>query len=207
MVKLPAPPTARELAATDPERIELARGTWLWRIFREGGRYPVTWREFRYFGPLHVRFDHHLPPPRTQARGIYYAARDWRTSLAEVFQRERRIDRHLELPCLVGFQLALAVRLLDLTGRWTTRMGASMAIHAGPHGRARAWSRALYEAFPAAQGLLCCSSMDANRRTVVLYERSRAAPASRPSFHRPLSHPEIRPMLEAAAAEFGYLVA
>jgi RES domain len=207
VAKLPEPPPVQELAAVAPEWAELPRGAELWRIHSAGGEHPVGWRSFRHHGPLDRRFDHHLPPPREQERGIYYAAREPATCLAEVFQGRRVIDPDADAPWLVGFRLARGLRLLDLTGRFTTRAGASMAIHAGPHRRARAWSRALYEAFPGAQGLLCCSSMDSNRRTVVLYERARLAFPARPSFHRPLADPGLRPHLRAAAAALGYRLA
>lgn len=204
MTKLPGPPAVEALAAARPDWAEVPAGTVYWRIHRQGGPHPVTWRTFRHFGPLEARFDHHLPPPREQARGILYAALDWRTCFAEFFQEDRRFDPSTEVPALAGFRLARSLKLLDLTGRWTTRMGASMAIHTGRRDRARAWSRALYQAFPEAQGLLCCSSMDANRHMVVLYERARAALPERPAFHRPLSDPELLPLLEQAAAELGY---
>ena len=204
MVKLPGPPPPAGLPETDPEWVVLPGGASLWCIFRQGGRHPMSWREFRHAGPLEARFDHHLPPTRVQERGVYYAARAWQTSMAEFFQRGRRVEPRAELPCLVGFGLVRPLKLLDLTGRWTTRMGASMAIHTGRRDRARAWSRALYQAFPEAQGLLCCSSMDANRHTVVLWERAEGALPARPAFHRPLSDPELLPLLEQAAAELGY---
>lgn len=205
MVKLPEPPPPDQLAAGEPDWIVVPGGTALWRIYRQAGEHPVDWRSFRHVGPLDaLRFDHHLPPCRQQPRGILYAALEWETCVAEVFQEDRRIDPVTGHPALVTFRLARDVRLLDLTGRWTTRMGASMAIHTGRRDRARAWSRALYEAFPEAQGLLCCSSMDANRRTVVLYERAAGALARRPELHRPLSDPELLPLLEQAAAELGY---
>jgi hypothetical protein len=49
------------------------------------------WNTFRTFGPLQTaRFDHHLPDehgePRLQDRGIYYAAMEIATCLAELFQ-------------------------------------------------------------------------------------------------------------------------
>ena len=203
-MKLPPPPPGEKLVETDPEWAPLPRGTVLWRIYPRAGAHPSEWARFRNFGPVDARFDHHLPPRRQQERAVYYAARDWQTCVAEVFQVGRRFDPDAGRPALVGLALARPVRLLDLTGRWTTRMGASMDIHTGRRDRSRAWSRALYQAFPEAQGLLCCSSMDGNRQTVVLWERAEGALPARPAFHRPLSDPELLPLLEQAAAELGY---
>jgi len=205
--KLPAPPAAEQLRETAPELVVLPRGSLLWRIYFRGGRHPSGWRSFRSFGPAKPRFDHHLPPPREQDRAIYYAATEWATCVAEVFQGQRRIEVLTDLPWLVGFRLAGDLRLLDLTGRWPTRAGASMAIHTGPRPRARAWSRAIYEAFPGVQGLLYCSSMDGNRHTVALYERARKAMPARPELHRALSDPDLLPFLGDAARAFGYQVA
>lgn len=207
MAKLPAPPLPEVLHGTRPELIRLAAGVALWRIYRRGGEHALGWSGFRSFGPRDARFDHHLPPPRDQERAIYYAAREPMTCLAEVFQGRRRIRRVPEAPWLVGFRLARDLVLLDLTGRWPTRAGASMAIHTGPRPLARAWSRAIYQAFPEVQGLLCCSSMDANRHTVVLYERARRAMPPRPEINRALSDPDLLPFLDDAARAFGYELA
>lgn len=204
MSKLPAPPAVEQLRGSAPETLVLPRGVLLWRIYFRGGLHPSDWSSFRSFGPVDRRFDHHVAPPRDQDRGIYYAAREPETCVAEVFQVERRIEGLVDAPWLVGFALARDVLLLDLTGRWPTRAGASMAIHSGSRPRARAWSRAIYEAFPEVQGLLCCSSMDANRHTVVLYERARGAVPTRPELHRALSDPDLVDFLGAAALAFGY---
>lgn len=176
----------------------------LWRIYGRAGTHASGWSSFRSFGPVDARFDHHLPPEREQARAIYYAAREPATCVAEVCQAERRIERFVDAPWLVGFRLAGDLRLLDLTGRWPTRAGASMAIHSGSRFRARAWSRAIYEAFPEVQGLLYCSSMDSNRHAVALYERARSAMPPRSELHRALSDPDLEPFLRDAARAFGY---
>jgi RES domain len=202
--KLPAPPAVEQLRGTAPEILALRQGALLWRIYFRGGRHPSGWSSFRSFGPAERRFDHHLPPPRNQDRAIYYAASEPVTCVAEVFQGHRRIEVLTDLPWLVGLRLVGDLRLLDLTGRWPTRAGASMAIHSGPRSRARAWSRAMYEAFPEVHGLLCCSSMDANRHTVALYERARGAMPRRPELHRALSDPGLEPFLQDAARALGY---
>jgi hypothetical protein len=201
MAKFPEPPSPLPV----PPQIAIIRGgTRLWRIYRAGGAHPATWPDFRHFGPMHARFDHHDLPRRTQARGILYAASDPKTCLAEVFQATRVIDRAAGVPWLVGFAVARDVALLDLMGTWPTRVGASMAISAGQRPRARRWSRAIYAAYPAVEGLLYGSSMHASQPSVALYERARTALPTAPSFHRALADPALLARLNAAATDIGY---
>jgi len=131
VAKFPEPPPAAELARVPPARKRLPAGTWAWRVYRRGGRHPTLWDRLRDFGPTAARFDHHLPPPRVQERAILYAAGHGPTALAEAFQDTRLIDRAARDPWLAGFRLARPVTLLDLTGAWPTRAGASMALAAG----------------------------------------------------------------------------
>lgn len=204
MPKLPEPPSALELAKTDPAVHRLPAGTELARLYFRGGRYPSLWDTFRAFGPTQSRFDHHLPPPRVQARRILYAAAHGPTSLAEVFQHTRVIDRRAHDPWLVIFRLDQPLDLLDLTRTWPTRAGASMALSSGPRPRAQRWSRAIYDAYPEIQGLYYPSSMYANKPAVVLYERALPAMPPRPAFHRPLTDPGLLGMLKKVAWEVGY---
>jgi len=205
VAKLPLPPRPLDLP---PEWTVLPAGKLLWRAFFRGGAHPVRWNDFRVFGPMAAsRFDPHDPPPRLQGRGILYAADHGRTCLAEVFQETRVIDRADREPWLVGFRLNADLRLLDLTGLWPTRAGASMAICAGRRDRSRAWSRAIYEAYPGAGGLIYPSSMYAHQPAVALYERARPALPGGPAFHRPLSDPALHTVLRNAAAELGYRLA
>src|SRR5207237_6770067 len=139
----------------------------------------------RPYGPLlSARFDHHVPPTREQGRGILYAAKAVITCVAEVFQDKRLIDTRDRLPWLVGIRLRRDVPLLDLAGNWPTAAGASMLINAGRRDRARAWSRAIYDAYPDVEGLWYSSSMDANRPAVALYERASDSIEPSPIFHR-----------------------
>lgn len=207
MAKLPNPPG--DLARISPELFRVPAGTALWRLYKRGGRHPVLWNTFRTFGPLKTsRFDHHLPAedgkPRLQARGIYYAAVEIATCLAELFQDTRTIDREAEEVTLVGFELRLAVDLLDLRGTWPTRAGASMVLSSGPRARSRLWSCAIYEAYPDIQGLYYSSSMHANRPVLALYERAVSALAPVPLVHRPLSDPALLPDLDRSAQRLGY---
>jgi RES domain-containing protein len=206
VAKLPGPPPAGALAARLPAEIKvLPRGTVLWRIYPRAGAHPGGWSTFRHFGPIPtMRFDHHLLPPRTQARGILYAAMRIYTCLAEVFQETRTIERSRNRPWLVGLALARAVPLLDITRAWPTRAGASMAMSTGRRDRARSWSRRIYEDYPAPEGLFYPSSMDGNQPAVALYERARAALPQRPTFHRALTDPALRAAVVKSALLFNY---
>jgi len=207
LAKLPNPPA--DLARIPPDLIRLPAGTELWRLYKRGGRHPVMWNTFRTFGPLQTaRFDHHLPDehgaPRLQDRGIFYAAVEIATCLAEVFQDTRTIDRESEAATLVGFELRLAVDLLNLMGTWPTRAGASMVLSSGPRSRSRLWSQAIYEAYPGVQGLYYPSSMHANRPAIAFYERAAPALAPVPVVHRPLSDPAFLADLDRSARHLGY---
>ncbi len=204
MAKFPEPPPAEALARVPPHWRQLRAGTLLFRVYFRGGEHPASWKALRRFGPTAARFDHHNPPPRAQERGILYAALHIATCLAEVFQSQRTIDAYSAEPWLVGFRLTRAVRLLDLRGRWPTRAGASMAISSGPRPRAQRWSRAIYLAYPDAEGLWYASSMHGNAPAVALYERVETALPDTPAFHRPLSDPTLLIPLENAALDFGY---
>jgi hypothetical protein len=209
MPKFPEPPSADELSGVPPVEKTLVPGTLLWRIYRRGGRHPTLWQTFRHFGPLSARFDHHLPDaagePRIQARGTLYAASEIVTCLAEVYQESRAILRRADdQPWLVGFELAEQLALLDLTGSWPTRAGASMALSSGPRPRARRWSQAIYDAYPEMQGLWTPSSMYANKPVVSLYERAQPALPSHPRVHRPLNDPALLVGLDRMAGEIGY---
>lgn len=207
MVKLPSPPAPSDLADLPPALRQLPAGSLLWRLYFRGGPFPTDWDRFRTFGPTTARFDHHEPPPRSQARGTLYAAAEGPTALAEVFQETRTIDRRRRDPWLVAFRLTRHVSVLDLTGRWPTRAGASMALASGPRPRAREWARAIWEAYPGVEGLLYPSSMDSNRPALALFERAARAIPERPKLHRALLDPTLFPSLAAAAADLGYAIA
>ena len=178
-----------------------------------GGRHPGTWNGFRHFGPVASRWDHHLPDEAgrsvVQERGVLYAAMGpdaVPTCLAEVFQQRRTVDVRTNRPALVAFELGAPLTLLDLTGPFATRLGASAAIHSGPRPKARRWSQALYAAFPDAHGILYCSSMNGNAPSVALFERAAEALPAAPHVHRLLDDPALRRIVHVAAYECGYQV-
>lgn len=94
--------------------------------------------------------------------------------------------------------------MLDLTGLWPTRAGASMLVSSGPRGWARAWSRRIYTAYPDLHGLWYPFSMYANARSVALYERARAALPAAPLVDVALGDPRLLPALEGIGTAIGY---
>ena len=164
----------------------------------------------RVFGPTTARFDHHLQDavgePWEQTRATQYLALDGITPLAEVFQDTRVIDRAARSPWLVAYELAADLVLLDLTGTYPTRAGASMLINCGSRPRARAWSRTFYDAYPQIQGLYYASCMHKSSPSLVLYERVAGVIPTQPSFHRALSDKALRLTLRNAAVTLNYLL-
>lgn len=207
MAKLPHPPSGLERIPPAIRRLS-AMSVW-WRVYKRGGRHPVLWNTFRAFGPVRTaRFDHHFPDsegaPRVQERMTLYAADRILTCLAEFFQDTRTISREAEEPWVAGFEFRHEVELLDLTGVWPTRTGASMAINSGPRSRCRLWSQAIYEAYPQVQGIYYASSMNAGHPALALFERARPALASTPIFNRPLSDPALLGDLDRSARTLNY---
>jgi hypothetical protein len=210
VAKFPNTPGVAALARLNPTTTPIPRGTRLARVYYAAGRHPRAWNAFRYHGPVNARWDHHLPNPngdaQTQNRGIYYTAGDAKTCLAEVFQHTRRIDRAFQAPWLVVFETVSPLVVLDLTGDFATRMGASMAIHSGNRERARGWARALYDAFGDIQGIQYASSMNGGAAALALNERALKPTlfAEHPRFHRALADAVMLDPLKHAAQALGY---
>ena len=135
-----------------------------------------------------------------------YAADDPITCLAEVFQKTRVMNRWHKDPWLVGFETKKSMRLLDLTGTFPTRAGASMGLMTGPRSVSRTWARAFHDAWPEIEGLHYPASMHANCPAMVLNERARQAGVmpNRASFHRSLGDPAILGILRNTAHALGY---
>ena len=208
MAKFPEPPGSAALRHISPALKTYRKGTLVWRIHYAAGNYPTRWNQFRYYGPTASRFDHHLPADngqgQLQERGILYVAKNGPTCVAEVFQATRVIDRQSGSPWLAGFRLEKAIKLLDLTGVFTTTMGASAAIHSGPRPRAQRWARQLYEAYPKIDGILYSSSMYGNAECVALFERAAPAIPTLTVFHRALNDPAMLAVLTETSREIGY---
>jgi hypothetical protein len=205
VAEFPASAGASSLAQIEPTQYTVPLGTKLSRVYYTSSGHPLAWNEFRSFGPLSFRWDHHLPTaaggPCEQLRGIYYAAATATTCLAEVFQGTRRIDRVYQTPWLVVFKTQAPLSLLDLTGDFATRLGASMAIHGGSRQRARAWAQDLYAAFPTAQGIRYTSSTPGTVPAFALNERALRTELfpPHPEFHRALADDLLLDPLKHAA--------
>ena len=207
MPKVPRRPSPELLGSLNPEVGTVPAGSVIWRIYFRGGFHPTNWKDFRYVGPIDARFDHHVGnEPARQDRAVLYGADDPITCLAEVFQRTRVMNRWHREPWLVGFETDKPMRLLDLTGAFPTRAGASMGLMTGSRSVSRTWARAFHDSFPEIDGLYYPSSMHANRPAMVLNERARDAGVmpDQTGFHRSLGDPAILSILRNAAHALGY---
>ncbi len=207
MPKFPEPPgveALRSLGLHADDLVILASTSSLWRIHRTTGLHVAAWNALRYFGPVDgMRFEPHDPPPHLQRRGVSYAALDVPTCVAEVFQRQRIVDRHEGNPYLTGMRLTRPVRLLDLSGSWPTRAGASQAINSGPRPRASAWARTIRAAYDV-DGLWYPSSMHGGGLCVALFDTAADALPVAPLVSVPLAHPALANPLAAYTADLGY---
>lgn len=180
MARLPQPPAPAVLQAMlrrTEDVVALPTGTRLVRVFATGGNHPQQWNSFRYAGPLpHARFDPHPPDPHgggpsmTREHGVLYFSLSVRTCIAEVFQATSTVDRRTRSPQLVILRPRRTVRLLDLSGLWPTRAGASQAISNGPKERTQSWARSIRAAHPELDGLWYRSSMDSGSPSVCLWD-------------------------------------
>lgn len=147
----------------------------------------------------------HEPEIRTITPDV---ALDVPTAVAEAFQTSRQINRGRGAPYLTGFHPERDLELLDLTGGWPLRIGASDALNTGRKDHCRLWARrlwasALREAWPKVDGLLHSSAMT-GRECVTLFDPAGDVFPERPSFSVPLSHPDLDADLAAVAREIGY---
>lgn len=144
-----------------------------------------------------------------QTRGILYAAagpQALSTVLAEVFQETRLIDRKRNDPWVVIFEANRAIELLDTTGHWPVRAGGNMSINSGRRDRARAWSRAIYDAYAAVEGIWYPSSIT-NQACFALYDRALSAMPLRPIYNEALNSPKLLRGLLDCATTINYMVA
>lgn len=177
----------------------------LWRLHRAAGAHAAPWDRLRTFGPTDARFDPQpLPRGDHLGYGVLYAADSVLGVLAEAFQLRRAIDRHTDSPYLIGFRLRRAVALLDMAGTWPTRAGASQAISIGPRSRARAWARAIREAWPELAGIAYPSSMCGGATCFALWSPAADALPDRPVVSLPLNNPVLLGPLKRAADDIGY---
>lgn len=216
MARLPLPPAqavlVSELRPTE-DIVAVHPATRLVRIFTAHGNHPQQWNTFRYTGPLaHGRFDPQ-PPGRDETavhdpqHGVLYFALSVRTSVAEVFQTTSTVDRKTRGPRLGIIRPARTLRLLDLTGLWPTRVGASQEISSGPKKTTQAWARAIRSAFDELDGVWYRSSMDGGGPTLCLWDppAASALPAE-PDVLLPLDHPGLDVPLGRVCHELSYVM-
>ena len=215
MDHLPSPPGVDALMAIPPAVHLLPAGSEIVRIWFSGSRYASGFAHFRDFGPTASRFDHHLPDvagrPTTGSRAILYAIdatadpHAFTSALAEAFQDTRTIDLRAEEPRLTIFRTTRDLSLLDLTGHWATRAGASASLSSGPRTITKEWSRDFYAAYPDIDGLRYRSAMSGgSSMSLALYERGKSAMPRTPVFDRLLKHSALRSELVRAAQLLGY---
>jgi len=199
-----APRTPPQQLIREPHDIADFIGT-LWRIHRTQGEHVLPWNTLRTYGPLpSMRWDPHPDPqPISADEGVLYAAADVATSLAEVYQTTRMIDTRAGAPALTAWQPQRRLRLLDLSGTWLLRNTASAALLAAPRSICRRWARAIYATWPELDGLYVPSTLT-GRPNIVLWNAATDSVPTMPSFSRPLTHPLVWSIAQAAAAEIGY---
>lgn len=81
-----------------------------------------------------------------------------------------------------------------------------MALNTGDRAIARAWSRAIYDAYPQAHGLWYASSMRAKEPAVCLCEMASPLPSSHVKFNMSLAGPALYLTVLAATEADGYAV-
>ncbi len=207
--KFPDPPEPATLPAADQDGDLIGIGGPLWRIFPTTSVHAEPWNTLRHFGPVAARFDPHPPPPAERsAHGVLYAAGDAVTALAEAFGTNRTVDVRTAEPWLVKFTLpAPVVQLLDVTGTWPTRAGASQEIWTSPdRRRTQRWARAIAARFVGLDGLHYGSSMRGGGAfNVALWEPAKSViSAATVHFAEPLAHPAMAAMIRQACIRLGY---
>ena len=210
MPKFPDPPELAVIRGIEPAVKRIVKGTRLARVYFTAGDHATRWNEFRHYGPTSARFDHHLKDgrgqPFVQERSIFYCAAMADTCLAEVFQETRRFNRTRNAPWLAIFVLERDIGLLDLTGAFATRVGASMAINVGNRARAREWAKRFYEAYERLQGIYYASSMNGNEPAAALTDRAEESGClpAHPDLNRALADDSLLDVLKYSADRLGY---
>lgn len=175
------------------------------RIAFGAGPYPLPWGSLRTWGPHpRCRWDPHpLPAGEHPCSGVLYTGEDLATCVAEVFADTRIVDVHSDAPYLLVWQPTRALRLLDMTGTWALRNGASASLDSAPRSTCRAWARAIATARPDLDGLRVRSTMT-GRPMTVLFAPARDAFPELPQASAPLADATIHALLAHMVASIGY---
>lgn len=162
----------------------------LWRVYASAGAHPALWNQMREFGPLsEMRFDpHRFGAPRLQPGiGVYYAATEAVTALAESYSREKVIDRGTKSPVMTRWAPTRPLTLVDLTSTAITQISVAAVQMTGTVTRSRAFARALYKQHGAdIDGIRSRSSVN-NGINVILFSRGMSAFPSLPALDSPLA--------------------
>lgn len=204
--KNPRTPGALTIDISDLHTFDTTRP--LFRIHTIKGNHPMAWNGLREFGPLELaRWDPH-PPPRQHhpGVGVTYCATDPITAFAEVFQNRRRI-RVTSTQAITAWFPIRPLRLLDLTGLWATRHGASASLSSAQKSTCRNWAHAIHhhQGGPTLDGLYALSTMT-HQPMVVLFSPAASAFPSAPQFSQLLSHPAAQMLAVRASHKLGWPV-
>lgn len=210
MTRLPPPGALASSVDADADLRVVGPATRLVRIFYAGGAHPQRWNSFRRIGPLpHSYFDPHPPgedglPARHDEHGVLYFSLSVRTSIAEVFQATSVLDRQTRTPHLVALRPKRRMRLLDLTGDWPSRVGATPETWLGDPELSQAWARALRQALPELDGLYYLGTDDGNPALCLWDPPGSSGLPARPDTLHPLDHPGLDASLRRVCEELNY---
>jgi len=182
----------------------------LWRIHTVAGRHPMAWDELRWNGPLRSnRWDPQSGPLTARSTvGVSYAAPEYTTAFAEVFQGDRAITLTSDR-ALSGWRPTRPLELLNLTGGdgsgdWAVRHGASASLPQAPKSTCRAWASAVHEQLgEQIDGLLVPSTVTGDRM-VVLFARSADAFPTAPDFSRTLEQADVLTLAVRVRGRLGW---
>jgi hypothetical protein len=180
----------------------------LWRIHATAGEHPSAWDELRRYGPLtQFRWEPHPPPPRPHRRaGVSYAAADYATAFAEVFQRDRAITLTPDR-ALTAWLPTRPLRLLDLIeSGWLLRHRASASL---PHARrdvCRSWAAAVWEQLGTDVDGIRAPSTVLGHPVIALLPRAGSAFPAAPEFSRNLAHHDVATLALRAARGLGWAI-
>lgn len=179
----------------------------LWRVHRTTGAHVLPWNALRTFGPLpSMRWDPHPgSQPGPHSEGVLYCAVDAATALAEAFQTTRLIGSGDGASQLTAWEPTRPLRLLDLSGTWLIRNGASAALTAGSRATCRSWAREIHTRWPHLDGVAVPSTMTGSLN-IVLWNAARDSMPTSPAFSRALAHPLVWSIAQAAAQRIGYRI-
>lgn len=161
----------------------------IWRIRSVGSSHSLPWDGLRQFGPIVTnRWDPHPEPEGTYPGfGVSYASPDLTTTVAEVFQKGRRIRRNASQE-LVGWTPTRTLQLLDLSKKWLLKNGASASLAHWQKRTCRAWAHAVRDTWPELDGLLVPSTWT-GEPMVVLFEPAMDSFPALPAFSKLLNDP------------------